>query len=159
MHINLATYALIYLCCYLMWVFQLNHIGLCIWVRVLLPPSRASVLPPFLHQPPSKNEVPHVLIHPNKITQRRLCPVYQPSQKSTHISTIIELYVRQVCHHKFPRCCLDNYNEAEFMLQQFFRSRHCLFIPILPKSGADLYFLLRDSISKSRPIPKFETCS
>ena len=33
---------------------------------VLLPPSCVSVRPPFLHQSPSKNEVPPVLIHPKK---------------------------------------------------------------------------------------------
>ena len=94
--INLATCAKIELCCDWLWGGQLNHIGICIWGRLLLPPSRASVRPPFPHQCPSKNEVTAVPIHPNKSTQHRLCPVYRPSQKSTHISPIIELYVRQV---------------------------------------------------------------
>ena len=50
--------------------------------------------------------------------------MYQPSQQSTHISPILELYVRQVCHQKFPRFCLDNVNEAESMLPQLFSSMH-----------------------------------
>ena len=107
-----------------MWGGQINYIGLWIWDRVLLPPSRASVRLPFLHRALSKNEVPPVPIHPNKSTQHHLRPVYQPSQKSTHISLILELYGRQVRHCKLPRLCLDNVNEAESMLLQLFSSRH-----------------------------------
>ena len=86
-HINLATCAAIQLFCDSMWDGQLNHIGICIWVRILLPPSHASLQPPFLHQSPSKNEVPPVLIHPHKSTQHR------PSQQSIHISPVLEIYV------------------------------------------------------------------
>ena len=91
---------------------------------VLLHPSRASVRRPFLHWSPSKNEVPPVPIHPNKSTQHRLCFVYRPSQQSTHISPILELFVRQVRDRKFPHFCIDNANEAESMITQLFSSRH-----------------------------------
>ena len=122
--INFSTCAEVDLCCDWLWGGHLKHIGLCIWVRFLLPPSHVSVRLPFLHQYPSKNKVLHVLIHPNKSTQHRRCPVYRPSQQSTHISTILELYVRQVRQRKLPRFCLDNANEAESMLPQFFSSSH-----------------------------------
>ena len=112
------------LCCDWLWGGQLNHIGLCIWVKVLFTLSRASVRPPFPHQGPSKNEVTAVPIYPNKSTQNRLRPVYRPCQKSTHISPIIELYVRQVRHFKLPLCWLDNSKEAESTLPQLFSSRH-----------------------------------
>ena len=78
--INLATCAVIELFCDWLCDGQIKHIGLCIWCRVLLHPSRASVCPPFLHQSPSKNEVPPVPIHPNKSTQHRLRSVYRPSK-------------------------------------------------------------------------------
>ena len=107
-----------------MWGGRLNHIGICIWVRLLLPPSHTSVRPPFLHRAPSKNEVPHVLIHLNKSTQHRICHVYLPSQQSANISPIMELYVWQVHHWKLPRCCLDTTNETESILTQLFSSRH-----------------------------------
>ena len=100
--ISLATCAKIEFYCDWLWVDQLNNIGLCIWGRVLLYPSHESVRPPFTHQHPSKNEVTAVPIHPKKITQHRLRPVYRPSQKSTHISPFIALYVRQVRHRKLP---------------------------------------------------------
>ena len=122
--INLATCDVIDLCYDFLGYVQLNHIGICIWCRVILPPSHTSVLPPFLRQFPSKNEVPPVPIHPNKSTQHCIRPVYRPSQQSTHISPITELYVRQVHDQKLPRCCIDNTNEAESMLPQFFSSRH-----------------------------------
>ena len=153
MPINLSICAVVDLCCDWLWDVQLNYIGLCIRGRVLLPPLHASVRPPFLRRPPNKNEVPPVPIHPNKSTQHRLCTVYRPSQKilisprlwnsildryaivnlrvaflasqkSTHISPIMEFYVRQVRHRKLPRCCLDKSNKVEFMLLQFFSSRH-----------------------------------
>ena len=124
MPINFATCAVIELWCDWIWDSQLNHIGICIWGRVLLPPSHASVRQPFLRQPPSKNEVPPVTIHPNKSTQHRICPVYRHSQQSTNISPILELYVRQVRHRKFPCCCLNNANEAESIIPQLFSSRH-----------------------------------
>ena len=130
---NFSTCAVIDLCCDWLWDGQLNHIWFCIGDRVLLPPSWASVQLSFLHRSPSKNEVPPVPIHPNKITQHRLHPINQPSQQSTHISPILELYVRQVRHQKLPRCCLDNANEAESVLPQFFSRRHCLFILVFPK--------------------------
>ena len=92
--------------------------------QVLLPQSRASVRPPFLHLSPSKNEVPPVQIHRNKSIQHQIFPVYWPSQQSTNISPILELYVRQVRHWKFLRFCLDNANKAESILPQLFSSRH-----------------------------------
>ena len=110
--INLATCAVVYLWCDCMWDNQLNHIELRIWGSVLLSPSHASVRLPFLHQASSKNEVPPVPIHTNKSTQHRLCTVYRPSQQSTHISQIMELYGRQVCHCKLTCCRLDNSNET-----------------------------------------------
>ena len=122
--INLATCTKIELCCDWMWGGHLNHIGICIWGRVLCHPSHASARPPFNHQSPSKNEVTAVPIHPNKSTKYRLCPVYRPSQKSTHISPVIELYVRQVSHCTLPRCYLDNAKEAESTLPKFFSIRH-----------------------------------
>ena len=140
MPINFSTCTLIELFCDWMWDGQLNHIGICIWGRVILPPLHESVRPPFLHKSPSKNEVTPVTIHPNKSTQPWLCPFYRPSQQSTHISPILELCVRQVRHQKLTRFCFDNGNEAESMLPQLFSIRHCLFIPVLPKLGEDLYF-------------------
>ena len=62
MPINLATCAVIELCCDWLWGAHINHIGICIWGRFLLPPLRASVRPPFLHRSISKNEVPPVPI-------------------------------------------------------------------------------------------------
>ena len=99
--INLATCAVVDL--FYDWLLDghINHIGLCIWGRVLLPPLHASVCLPFIHITPSKNEAPPVPIHIKIITQHRIRPVYQPSQQSTHISRILELYVRQVRNWKF----------------------------------------------------------
>ena len=122
--INLDTCAVIDLCCDLLWDGQINRIGICTWVRVLFTPLRASVRPPFLRRYPSKNEVLHVPIRPNRSTQHWLCPVYRRSQKSTHISSILEFYVRQVRRQNFPGCCIDNANEADSMLPRLFSSRH-----------------------------------
>ena len=122
--INMATCDALYLWCDWLLDCQIDHIGLFVGGRFLFPPSYTSVRPPFLCQYPSKNEVPHVPIHPNKSTQHQICPVYWPSQQSTHISLILELYVRQLRHRTFPCCCLDNANEAESMLPQFFSSRN-----------------------------------
>ena len=47
--INLATCAVIELCCDWLRDGQINHIGICILVRVLLPSSCAIVWPPFIH--------------------------------------------------------------------------------------------------------------
>ena len=66
MPINLSTCTVIEICCDWMWDGQLNNIGVCIWGRVLFPPSHAIIWPPFLYWSPSKNEVPHVPIHPKK---------------------------------------------------------------------------------------------
>ena len=54
--INLATWYLIYLCCDFLLDSQLNHIGVCIWVSILFPPSCAIVRPPFLHKSPVKTK-------------------------------------------------------------------------------------------------------
>ena len=64
--INFYACAVMELCCDWLWYGQLNHIGFYIWSRLILPPSRVSVRPPFLHWASSKDEVPHVLIHPKK---------------------------------------------------------------------------------------------
>ena len=75
--INFSTCAVVDLYCDWICFCQLNHIGICFWGRFFFPPSHASVRPPFLRQSPSKNELPTVPIHPNKITQHRICPVYR----------------------------------------------------------------------------------
>ena len=64
--INLATRTLVQICCDWLCYDQLNQIRLCISSRILLTPLHASVRTPFLHLPPSKNEVLPVLIHPKK---------------------------------------------------------------------------------------------
>ena len=51
-----------------------------------------------------------------KSTQHWICPVYRPSQQSTNISLVLEVYVRKVLHQKLPCCCLDNANEVDSML-------------------------------------------
>ena len=122
--INLATCAVLDLCCDWLWDVQLNHIGIYIWGRFILPPYQVIVRTLFLHLPSSKNEVPPVPFHPNKSTQHRLHPVYRPIQQYTHISPFLELYVRQVRHQIFPCCRINNANEMETMLPQLFSSRH-----------------------------------
>ena len=66
MPINLDTLYVLDLCFNWLWGGQINHIGICIWSRFLLPPLRVSVRPPFLHLCPSKNELSPVPIHQNK---------------------------------------------------------------------------------------------
>ena len=121
--ITLATCTVVDIWCSWIWDCQIKHIRICNWGRVLLLPPHTSVRPPFLNLSPSKNEVPPIPIHPNKITQHRILPVYWPSQQSTHISLILWLYVRHVGHRKLPRCCLDNANKMESMLPKIFNSR------------------------------------
>ena len=65
---NLATCAVVYICCDWLWDGKLNHIELCICLRILFPPTHASVHPPFLHWSTSKNELPPVLVHPKKLS-------------------------------------------------------------------------------------------
>ena len=143
--INVSIFFVVDICCDWLWGVQINHIGFWFWVMVILPPSYVSVRPPFLHLYPSKNEVLHVPIHKNKSTQHRIFPVYCPNQKSTHISPILELYVRQIFHWKLPRCRLDNTNEYGWWLHWTCLhsiSKWCLFVSLFTKAGAYLYFYL-----------------